>query len=72
MKKRLNDALLNGELKVEKIVEITNIRFVSGAPFSFGEGMGKRQPNSITAVQVSDTTMLNSSTTAGPQKSYEL
>ncbi len=45
-----------------------NIRFVHGTPFSFGEGLGMRQPHSIPAVQVSDTTLLNSSTTAGPKK----
>ncbi len=45
-----------------------NIRFVRGTPFSKGEGPGMRQLNSITTVQVSDTTMLNSSTTAGNKK----
>ncbi len=45
-----------------------NIRFVCGTPFSKGEGPGMRQLNRITTVQVSDTTMLNSSTSAGPTK----
>ncbi len=53
-------------MNVEKIVEITNIRFVRGTPFSFGEGLGIRQLNSIPAVQVSDTTMLNQGSAAGP------
>ncbi len=45
-----------------------NIRSVRGTPFSFGEGLGMRPLHSITTAQVSDTTMLNSSTTAGTIK----